>query len=133
MLPGSRSANTTRSHRPRTRRFPTVADRLQRGRLLTLTVDGQPDRCGPPPPPSRRPCAELGQDPSAFKLSADRSRPIPLDGLTVSADTLHTVTVTNDGAATQVTSAAKTVGDLFTEIGYHSGPTSKVTPDSPPR
>jgi uncharacterized protein YabE (DUF348 family) len=102
---------------------------VARGRLLTLTVDGQTRQVWTTATTVQEALRELGQDPAAFKLSADRSRSLPLDGLTVSADTLRTVTVTNDGIATQVTSAAKTVGDLLTEIGVTVGPANKVTPD----
>ncbi len=68
---------------------------VERGRLLTLTVDGQTRQVWTTATTVEEALAELGQDPAAFKLSANRSREIPLDGLTVTADTLHTVTVTN--------------------------------------
>ncbi|MET0966677.1 MAG: ubiquitin-like domain-containing protein [Nakamurella sp.] len=102
---------------------------VERGRLLTLTVDGQTRQVWTTATTVEEALRELGQDPAAFKLSADRSRSLPLDGLTVSADTLRTVTVTNDGVATQVTSAAKTVAELLAEMGVTVGPTNKVTPD----
>ncbi|MET0863808.1 MAG: ubiquitin-like domain-containing protein [Nakamurella sp.] len=102
---------------------------LERGRLLTLTVDGQTRQIWTTATTVEQALRELGQDPASFKLSADRSRDLPLDGLTVSADTLRTVTVTNDGVPTQATSAAKTVGDLLTEIGIAVGPNNRVTPD----
>jgi uncharacterized protein YabE (DUF348 family) len=102
---------------------------VERGRLLTLTVDGQTRQVWTTATTVEEALRELGQDPASFKLSADRSRSLPLDGLTVSADTLRTVTVTNDGVATQVTSAAKTVADLLTEMGVTVGPANKVTPD----
>ena len=37
--------------------------------------------------------AELGQDPGAYQLSADRAREIPLDGLAVTAETLFSATL----------------------------------------
>ncbi len=101
---------------------------VQRGRLLTLTVDGETRQVWTTATTVEDALAQLGQDPSAFKLSADRSRTIPLGGLTVSADTLHTVTVTNGAAPATYTSAAKTVGDLFTEIGFTPSAAQRVTP-----
>ncbi len=101
---------------------------VERGRLLTLTVDGKTRKVWTTATTVEDALAELGQNPSAFKLSADRSREIPLDGLTVSADTLHTVTVTNGPTPTTYTSAAKTVGDLFAEIGFTPSAAQRVTP-----
>ena len=75
---------------------------VERGRLLTLTIDGQTRQVWTTATTVEEALAELGQDPAAFKLSANRSRSIPLDGLAVTADTLHTVTVTVDGAPTDV-------------------------------
>ena len=100
---------------------------VERGRLLTLTVDGETRQVWTTATTVEEALAELSQDPAAFKLSANRSRQIPLDGLTVTADTLHTVTVTN-GAASTYTSAAKTVADLFTEIGFTPSAAQRVSP-----
>jgi resuscitation-promoting factor RpfB len=101
---------------------------VERGRLLTLTVDGQTRQVWTTAATVEEALTELGQDPAAFKLSADRSRGIPLDGLTVTADTLRTVTVTNGGVPTSYTTAAKTVADLFTEIGFAPTPAQRVSP-----
>ena len=102
---------------------------LERGRLLTLTVDGQTREVWTTATTVEEALAELGQDPAAFKLSANRSREIPLNGLTVTADTLRAVTVTEPGAAaTSVSSAAKSVGELLTELGIVLGPNDRVSP-----
>ena len=71
---------------------------VEHGRLLTLTIDGQTREIWTTATTVEEALAELGQDPSAYKLSADRSREIPLDGLAVSADTLYSVSL-SDGAA----------------------------------
>ena len=79
---------------------------------------GRPSRSGP----RRRPWKPRW--PSSARIRRRSSCPptgpatIPLDGLTVTADTLHAVTVTVDGAAQPLTSAAKTVGDLL-DRGRH--------------
>ena len=103
---------------------------VARGRLLTLTVDGQTREVWTTAPTVEQAMLELGQDPAGFQLSANRSREIPLDGLAVEAETLHTVTLADRGAAgTAVTSTAGTVADLLAEKGVTLGAADRVTPD----
>jgi uncharacterized protein YabE (DUF348 family) len=102
---------------------------LERGRLLTLTIDGQPREVWTTATTVDEALAELGRDPSDFQLSADRSRPIPLAGLAVNAETLHTVTVANRAASkAKVTTAAETVGDLLSQQGITVGKYDRVSP-----
>ena len=102
---------------------------VEHGRLLTLTIDGQTREIWTTATTVEEALAELGQDPSAYKLSADRSRDIPLDGLAVTADTLHSVAISDGAAAAApLTSAAKTVGDLVNEQGLALGPLDTVSP-----
>ena len=68
---------------------------VERGRLLTLTIDGQTREVWTTATTVEEALAELGQNPAAFKLSADRSREIPLDGLAVTADTLFSASVSD--------------------------------------
>ncbi len=101
----------------------TIADgskiALERGRLLTLTIDGQQRQVWTTATTVDEALAELGRDSTDLQLSADRSRPIPLTGLAVTAETLHTVTVANRATKrATVTSAAETVGDLLTRTGH---------------
>jgi len=102
---------------------------LQRGRLVTLDVDGTPQRLWTTATTLEAAMNEIGRDPSRFELSADRSRSIPLDGLSVSAKTLLTVSIT-DAQGTPVTrvSTVGTVGDLLAEAGVAVGPDDRVTP-----
>jgi uncharacterized protein YabE (DUF348 family) len=102
---------------------------VERGRLLTLTIDGQTREVWTTATTVEEALAELGQNPAAFKLSADRSREIPVDGLAVSADTLYDASVSVGGAAAApVQSAAKTVGDFLTEQAIVLGPEDTVDP-----
>jgi len=102
---------------------------VERGRLLTLTIDGQTREVWTTATTVEEALAELGQNPAAYKLSADRSREIPVDGLAVSADTLYNATVSVGGAAAAaVQTSAKTVGDLLTEQGVVVGPEDAVHP-----
>src|SRR6478735_4060952 len=102
---------------------------VEHGRLLTLTIDGQTREVWTTASTVEEALAELGQNPAAYKLSADRNREIPIDGLAVSADTLHNASVSDAGAAAAaVQSTAKTVGALLTEQGVVLGAEDTVSP-----
>jgi resuscitation-promoting factor RpfB len=104
---------------------------VERGRLLTLTIDGQTREVWTTATTVEEALAELGQNPAAFQLSADRSREISLDGLALSAETLYNASVSDGGAAaTSVTSAADTVGAFLTEQGITLGALDTVSPDA---
>jgi len=104
---------------------------VERGRLLTLTIDGQTREIWTTATTVEEALAELGQNPAAFALSADRSREIPLDGIALSAETLYNASVSDGGAAaTAVVSAADTVGQFLTEQGIVLGPLDTVSPDA---
>jgi uncharacterized protein YabE (DUF348 family) len=102
---------------------------LERGRLLTLTIDGQQRQVWTTATTVEEALAELGQNPGAFALSADRSRELPLDGLAVTAETIFPASLA-DGAnpAANLQSAANTVGELLTEQGLTLGPLDTVSP-----
>jgi len=91
---------------------------VERGRLLTLTIDGETREVWTTATTVEEALAELGQDPSAFQLSADRSREIPADGFALTANTLFNATVA-DGVAAPATvqTSAKTVGEFLTAQG----------------
>ena len=101
---------------------------IHRGRLLTLTVDGQTRQVWTTATTVEQALQELGQDPTGYRLSADRNRSIPLDGLAVSADTLRTATVAVDGASQQVTGTATTIGGLLAEAGIVPAANQRVSP-----
>ena len=102
---------------------------LERGRLLTLTIDGQQREVWTTATTVEEALAELGQNPGAFALSADRSRDLPLDGLAVTAETIFATSLA-DGAtpAVNVQSAANTVGDLLNEQQLTLGALDTVSP-----
>ena len=104
---------------------------LNRGRLFTVTIDGRKQQIWTTARTVDEALAELGRNPADFQLSANRSRAIPLDGLQVTAATLHTVSVAGAHVQTAhltVTSAAKTVGDLLTQQGITLGVNDRVSP-----
>jgi uncharacterized protein YabE (DUF348 family) len=104
---------------------------LNRGRLFTVTIDGRQQQIWTTARTVDEALAELGRNPADFQLSANRSRAIPLDGLQVSAATLHTVSVAGAHVKTAkvtVTSAAKTVGELLNQQGIKLGVNDRVSP-----
>ena len=104
---------------------------LNRGRLFTVTIDGRKQQIWTTARTVDEALAELGRNPADFQLSANRSRAIPLDGLQVSAATLHTVSVAGAHVKTAkvtVTSAATTVGELLTQQGITLGVNDRVSP-----
>ncbi|HEY4991493.1 MAG TPA: ubiquitin-like domain-containing protein, partial [Nakamurella sp.] len=104
---------------------------LERGRLLTLTLNGQQRDVWTTADTVDQALVQLGQDPAALSLSADRSRDIPIDGLAVTARSLRSVSVSVGGAAAApVQTGALTVGDLLTEQGISLSATDTVTPAS---
>jgi uncharacterized protein YabE (DUF348 family) len=103
---------------------------VQRGRLVTVTIDGTPRQFWTTARTVDAALAQIGRNAADFKLSADRSRPIPLGGLTLTATTLHTVTLTDpSGASVTVTTAAATVGDLLAQHGIDLADDQRVHPD----
>ena len=73
--------------------------------------------------------AVLGRNAADFKLSADRSREIPLSGLTLTAHTLHDVSLANRGGkAAELSTAATTVGGLLAEQGIKLTAKDRVSP-----
>ncbi|HEY4991494.1 MAG TPA: transglycosylase family protein, partial [Nakamurella sp.] len=102
---------------------------VERGRLLTLTIDGQTRQVWTTATTVEQALTELGQNPVAFQLSADRTREIPVDGLAVTADTLYSASISDGGAAaTAVQTPAKTVGDFLTAQGLVLGAEDAVHP-----
>ncbi len=100
-----------------------------RGRELTLTIDGQAKTFWTTAPTVGQALAQLGRSSTDLQLSADRSRAIPLTGLSVSASTLHTVSLVNGVAAAQsITTAAKTVADVLRTTDVTLGPSDTVSP-----
>ena len=64
---------------------------VQRGRLFSATIDGKKVSLWTTATTVDQAMAALGRNAGDFKLSADRSREIPLSGLTLTAQTLHAV------------------------------------------
>ena len=70
---------------------------VQHGRLFSATIDGKKVSLWTTATTVDQAMAVLGRNAADFKLSADRSREIPLSGLTLTAQTLHDVSLANRG------------------------------------
>ncbi len=101
---------------------------VRRGRLLTLTVDGTTRTVWTTATTVEDALAEIGQDPGSFTLSADRSRAIPLGGLQVTADTLHTIFVTGPAGTKQYSTTATTIGAFLAENKLSPAKNQRVSP-----
>jgi uncharacterized protein YabE (DUF348 family) len=102
---------------------------LNRGRLLTVTIDGSTREIWTTARTVEAALAELGQDSRQLSLSADRSRELPLEGFSLTAATLHTVTLTDGtAAATTLVTPAATVSDLLVGQQIALGAQDTVTP-----
>ncbi|MGI8589963.1 MAG: ubiquitin-like domain-containing protein, partial [Nakamurella sp.] len=102
---------------------------LDRGRLLTLTVDGRPRQVWTTARTLGQALAGLGAQSSNLAVAANRSRPIPLGGVAVTASTTHRVRVSVAGnSPVAATTTARTVGQLLVERGLVLGKLDTVTP-----
>jgi uncharacterized protein YabE (DUF348 family) len=102
---------------------------LNRGREFTVRIDGKQQTIWTTARTVDDALTEIGRRAEDFQLSADRSRAIPLDGLQVTAASLHTVSVSgSQGKITRVTSPARTVGDLLQQQGVILGRNDRVSP-----
>lgn len=102
---------------------------LNRGRLFTVTIDGHQQTIWTTARTVDQALAEIGRNPADFQLSANRSRSIPLDGMKITAASLHTVRVGRvGGAMDSVTSPATTVAALLAQQGIKLGPDDRVSP-----
>ncbi|MEP6560179.1 MAG: ubiquitin-like domain-containing protein [Nakamurella sp.] len=102
---------------------------LERARMLSLTINGHERDVWTTADTVDQALVQLGQDPAAFQLSADRSREIPLDGLALTANALRSVSLSVAGAvATPVQTGAGTVGDVLADQGISLSATDTVEP-----
>lgn len=101
---------------------------LRRGRPLELVVDGQKKTVWVTALSVDEALRELDLRQEGLALSASRSRPIPLSGLALEVRTPKPMTITVDGGAKPITSAAATVKDALAEAAVQLGPQDRVAP-----
>jgi uncharacterized protein YabE (DUF348 family) len=88
---------------------------LDRGRQLTLTVDGKTRREWVTARTVEDALVDLGLDQQRMRLSASRSTRLPLSGFAVKVNTEKNVTLTADKKSDKVTTYAATVAELLDE------------------
>jgi uncharacterized protein YabE (DUF348 family) len=101
---------------------------LRRGRPLQLVVDGQPRTVWVTALSVDEALQQLDLRQEGLAVSASRSRPIPLSGLSLEVRTPKGLTVNADGRTVPVTSAAATVKDVLAEAGVQLGAQDRVEP-----
>lgn len=102
---------------------------IRRGRLVTVTVDGERRQRWTTATTVQQAMLELGLDEADYQLSADRSRTIGVDGISVSGRSLHSVTVL-DGtrAAQRVRLPAATVAEVLAQRNMSLGKFDRISP-----
>jgi uncharacterized protein YabE (DUF348 family) len=88
---------------------------VRRGRLLTLTVDGQTRQVWVTATSVAEVLDQIGYRQGGLALSADRSARLPLDGFNLTIRTPKTVTLVVDGKARSLTTSAATVKEALAE------------------
>lgn len=103
---------------------------VNRGRKLSLTIDGKQQVVWTTARTVDEAMAQLGLGTDGeLRLSASRSREIPLDGLAVSGTTMVAVKVAvGGGVAESVTSTGETVSEVLADSGITVGPLDLVHP-----
>jgi len=90
---------------------------VRRGRLLTLTVDGQTRQVWVTATSVSEALDQIGLRQGGLALSADRSARLPLNGFALAIRTPKTVTLVVDGKPRSLTTSAATVKEALTEEG----------------
>ncbi|MQA16771.1 MAG: DUF348 domain-containing protein [Pseudonocardiaceae bacterium] len=103
---------------------------LNRGRLLSLTVNGQQRELWTTAVTVGEALRQLGMRADGVKASADRSRRIPLQGMQLNVRTAKPLLLYDGGAPPRIiTTSAPTVRDLLAAQGAPLGPRDTVVPE----
>ncbi|MGH3916857.1 MAG: transglycosylase family protein [Pseudonocardiaceae bacterium] len=103
---------------------------LKRGRPLNLTIDGTQREVWTTAATVETALEQLGMHDKAMVLSAENSRPIPLEGMVLDVRVAKPVTLADGGAEPrEISSTARTVGDLLAELDTPLQGPDTVTPD----
>jgi uncharacterized protein YabE (DUF348 family) len=101
---------------------------LDRGRQLTVTIDGQVRHLWVSGPTVAEALDRLAVDAGRVKLSASRSSRLPLTGAVLRIATEKQVTLRADGRTTTLNTYAATVGDLLAEHDVKVDSDDRVSP-----
>lgn len=107
---------------------------LDRGRLLTMTVDGQQREEWVRSVTVGQALRQLGVPTDGASISAKRSMPVPEQGMNLEVKTQKSITVVNGGEEPRkLTTTAVTVEELLRQQGIKVGAQDNVTPGSDQR
>ncbi len=102
---------------------------LDRGRLVKMTVDGQPREEWVRSVTVDQALRQLGVPADGAFVSADRNMEVPEQGMNLTVNTAKDITVTDGGEAPrQLTTTAVTVDDLVKDQNLQLGPEDNITP-----
>ena len=101
---------------------------LRRGRLITLTVDGQTRQVWTTATTVQDALDQIGYRQANLWTSSDRSTRLPLDGYQLTLRTPKSVTIVADGAKRTITTTAATVGEALDQAGVDIGANDKLSP-----
>ncbi|GAB3283812.1 transglycosylase family protein [Parasphingorhabdus pacifica] len=102
---------------------------LDRGRQLTVTVDGEQRQEWVRSVSVGQALNQLGVDTEGASVSADRSAPVPEQGMEVVVKTAKTITITDGGGEPkELTTHAVTIDEFVAEQKLKLGPEDHITP-----
>ena len=101
---------------------------LRRGRLLTLTVDGQTRQVWTTATTVQDALNQIGYRQANLWMSSDRSTRLPLDGYQLSLRMPKSVTVVSGGTKRTISTTAPTVGAALDQAGIDLGAGDKLSP-----
>lgn len=108
--------------------------KLDRGRMLKLTVDGQPREEWVRSVTVDQALRQLGVQGDGAWVSADRNQQVPEQGMNLTVNTKKSISVTDGGGdAKQLDTHAVTVQDLIKEQKLDLGPQDSITPGAEQR
>jgi uncharacterized protein YabE (DUF348 family) len=102
---------------------------LNHGRPLTVSIDGVQQQIWTTARTVDEAVAALGIDTARVQITADRSRQIPLEGMTLTGGTLHSVSISDGaGAAAKMSLPGATVADVLASKDITLDADDTVTP-----
>jgi len=101
---------------------------LRRGRLLTLTVDGQTRQVWTTATTVRDALNQIGYRQANLWMSSDRSTRLPLAGYQLSLRMPKSVTIVSGGTKRTISTTAPTVGAALDQAGIDLGAGDKLSP-----
>ena len=101
---------------------------LRRGRLITLTVDGQTRQVWTTGTTVQDALDQIGYRQANLWTSSDRSTRLPLDGYRLTLRMPKSVTIVADGTKRTITTTAATVGAALDQAGMDIGANDTLSP-----